>query len=45
MYADDMALLGDSEEVLISNTHIILNSAKDIGLKVNIDKNKIHDYK
>ena len=40
VYADVLALLGNSEEVLTSNTHILLNSAKDIGLKVNIDKTK-----
>ena len=40
MYADDVVLLGDSEEVLTSNTNILLNKAKDIGLEVNIDKIK-----
>ena len=30
MYADDVAVLGDSEEELISNAHILLNSARDI---------------
>ena len=40
VYADDMALLGDSEELLISNMDILLKSAKDIGLEVNIDKTK-----
>ena len=38
--ADDVALLADSEEVLISNTDILLYSAKNIGLKVNTDKTK-----
>ena len=38
VYADDVDLLGDSEEVLVSNVHILLNSAKDIGLEINIDK-------
>ena len=38
MYADDVALLGHSKEVLVSNAHILLNIAKDIGLDVNIDK-------
>ena len=40
MYADDVVLLGDSEEVLISNTDILLNITKDIRLEVNIDKTK-----
>ena len=35
-----MALLGESEEVLVSNMDILLNSIKDIGLEVNIDKKK-----
>ena len=40
MYADDVASLGDSEELLKSHTNILLNSAKDIRLEVNIDKTK-----
>ena len=40
MYADDVAVLGHSEEVLALNTHILLNSAKGIGLKVNTNKIK-----
>ena len=40
VYADDVTLLWDSEEVLICNTDILWNSAKDIGLEVNIDKSK-----
>ena len=40
-----MTFLGDSEEVLISNMHIILNSSKALCLEENTDKNKIYDYK
>ena len=40
VYANDVAFLRDSEEVLLSNTHTLLSSAKDIGLEVNIDKTK-----
>ena len=38
MYADDVALLGDNEEILISKTDILLNIAKDIELEINITK-------
>ena len=40
VYADDATLLGDNEEVLKSNMHIILNSTKDIDLEINIHKTK-----
>ena len=36
VYADGIYLLGDSEEILISNTDILLNSTKDLGLDVNM---------
>ena len=35
-----MALLLDSQEVLIANMHILLNRDEDIGFEVNIDKIK-----
>ena len=38
VYVDDVILLEDNEEVLTSNMDILLNSAKDIELEVNIDK-------
>ena len=38
VYADDVALLGDIEDILISNTHILLNSLEDMGSNVNTDK-------
>ena len=40
VHADNMALLGDSEEVLTSDTHILLNSSKYIELEVKINKAK-----
>ena len=40
VYADEMTLLGDSEEVLVSDTDILLNSAKDIDIEVYIEKPK-----
>ena len=40
IYADDVAILGDSEEVQHRIHIILLNSTEDIGLEGNIDKTK-----
>ena len=40
MFFSCVILVGDSEEVLASNMHILLNRTKDIGSEVNIDKTK-----
>ncbi|PSN43959.1 hypothetical protein C0J52_12363 [Blattella germanica] len=40
VYADDMVLLGDSEEVLKANMHILRSNTRKLGLEVNVNKTK-----
>ena len=40
VYADDVLLLGDNEEILTANTHTVLSNTKKLGLEVNINKTK-----
>ena len=40
VYADDVVLLGDNEEILRANMHTLLSNTKKLGLKVNINKTK-----
>ncbi|PSN37601.1 hypothetical protein C0J52_14516 [Blattella germanica] len=40
IYADDIVLLGDSEEILKDNMHILRSNTKKLGLEVNINKTK-----
>ncbi|PSN39411.1 hypothetical protein C0J52_18656 [Blattella germanica] len=35
VYADDIALLGDSEEILKDNMHILRSNTRKLGLEVN----------
>lgn len=38
MYADDIALLGDNKVTLISNTKILLDKTKELGLQISVEK-------
>ena len=40
VYADDVLLLGDNEEILRANTHTLLSNTKKLGLEFNINKTK-----
>ncbi|PSN49532.1 hypothetical protein C0J52_04975 [Blattella germanica] len=40
VYADDIVLLGDSEEILMDNMHILRSSTRKLGLEVNVNKTK-----
>ncbi|PSN35187.1 hypothetical protein C0J52_22574 [Blattella germanica] len=40
VYADDIVLLGDSEEILKDNMHILRSNTRELGLEVNVDKTK-----
>ena len=40
VYADDVVLLGDNEEIQRANTHTLLSNTKKLGLEVNINKTK-----
>ena len=40
VYADDVVLLGDNEEILRGNRHTLLSNTKKLGLEVNINKTK-----
>ncbi|PSN42945.1 hypothetical protein C0J52_09719 [Blattella germanica] len=40
VYADDIELLGDSEEILKDNMHILRSNTRELGLEVNVNKTK-----
>ncbi|PSN46866.1 hypothetical protein C0J52_13676 [Blattella germanica] len=40
VYADDIVLLGGSEEILNDNMHILRSNTKKLGLEVNVNKTK-----
>ncbi|PSN32934.1 hypothetical protein C0J52_24039 [Blattella germanica] len=40
VYADDIVLLGDREEILKGNMHILRSNTKKLGLEVNVNKTK-----
>ncbi|PSN46840.1 hypothetical protein C0J52_09571 [Blattella germanica] len=40
VYADDIVLLGDSEEILKDNMHILRSNTRKLGLEVNVNKTK-----
>ncbi|PSN38677.1 hypothetical protein C0J52_08897 [Blattella germanica] len=40
LYADDIVLLGDSEEILKDNMHILRSNTRKLGLEVNVNKTK-----
>ncbi|PSN39682.1 hypothetical protein C0J52_14416 [Blattella germanica] len=40
VYADDIILLGDSEEILKDNMHILRSNTRKLGLEVNVNKTK-----
>ena len=40
LYADDIVLLGDSEEILKNNMHILRSNTRKLGLEVNVNKTK-----
>jgi hypothetical protein len=39
-YADDVNLLGGNIDTVNSNTNILIDGSKDVGLEVNIEKTK-----
>ncbi|PSN47032.1 hypothetical protein C0J52_09825 [Blattella germanica] len=40
VYADDIVLLGDSEEILKDNMHILRSSTRKLRLEINVNKTK-----
>ncbi|PSN38555.1 hypothetical protein C0J52_14819 [Blattella germanica] len=40
VYADDIVLLGDSDEILKDNMHILRSNTRELGLEVNVNKTK-----
>ena len=40
-YADDVNLIGDAIRTVETNTQVLLNACKDIGLAVNTEKTKL----
>ena len=40
VYADDIVLLGDSDEILKDNMHILRSNSRELGLEVNVNKTK-----
>jgi hypothetical protein len=39
-YADDVNLLGDNIDTINKNTETLIDASKEVGLEVNIEKNK-----
>jgi hypothetical protein len=39
-YADDMNLLGDNIDTINKNTETLIDSSKEVGLEVNVEKIK-----
>jgi hypothetical protein len=39
-YADDVNLLGDNIDTIMKNTEILIDSSKEVGLEINVDKSK-----
>jgi hypothetical protein len=39
-YADDVNLLGDNKDTIKKNTEILIDSSKEVGLEINVDKTK-----
>jgi hypothetical protein len=39
-YADDVNLLGDNIDTINKNTEILIKASKEVGLVVNVEKNK-----
>ncbi|PSN52220.1 hypothetical protein C0J52_12777, partial [Blattella germanica] len=40
VYTEDIVLLGDSEEILKDNMHILRSNIRKLGLEVNVNKTK-----
>jgi hypothetical protein len=40
VYADDVNLLGDSVNTIKENTETLLETGRDIGLEINVEKTK-----
>jgi hypothetical protein len=39
-YADDVNLLGDNIDTIKKNTEIVIDTSKEVGLEINVDKTK-----